>query len=99
MYYYVCSNYAVEHDITFNCSKSVGVLFLPKYLSLSNVPKVFLCNNAVKFKNNVSIWVFFLIIILKMMMIFVGKFVIYKKIISTKSNFFKMFPYYKKYTI
>ena len=23
----VCSNYAVEHDITFNCSKSVGVNF------------------------------------------------------------------------
>ena len=50
----MCSNYAVEHDITFNCSKSVGVLFLPKYLSLSNVPKVFLCNNVVKFKNNVK---------------------------------------------
>ena len=50
----VCSNYAVEHDITFNCSKSVGVLFLPKYLSISNVPKVFLCNNVVKFKNNVK---------------------------------------------
>ena len=47
-------NYAVEHDITFNCCKSVGVLFLPKYLSLSNVPKVFLCNNVVKFKNNVK---------------------------------------------
>ena len=50
----LCSNYAVEHDITFNCSKSVGVLFLPKYISLSNVPKVFLCNNVVKFKNNVK---------------------------------------------
>ena len=50
----VCNNYAVEHDITFNCSKSVGVLFLPKYLSLSNVPKVFFCNNVVKFKNNVK---------------------------------------------
>ena len=50
----VCSNYAVEHDITFNCSKSVGVLFLPNYLSISNVPKVFLCNNVVKFKNNVK---------------------------------------------
>ena len=50
----MCSNYAVEHDITFNCSKSVGVLFLPKYLSNSNVPKVFLCNNVVKFKNNVK---------------------------------------------
>ena len=50
----VCSNYAVEHNITFNCSKSVGVLFLPKYLSLSNLPKVFLCNNVVKFKNNVK---------------------------------------------
>ena len=49
-----CSNYAVEHDITFNCSKSVGVLFLPKYLSISNVPRVFLCNNVVKFKNNVK---------------------------------------------
>ena len=23
----VCSNYAVEHDITFNCSKSVGVAY------------------------------------------------------------------------
>ena len=50
----VCSNYAVEHDITFNCSKSVGVLFPPKYLSISNVPKVFLCNNIVKFRNNVK---------------------------------------------
>ena len=50
----VCSNYAVEHDITFNCSKSVGVLFLPKYRSISNVPKVILCNNVVKFKNNVK---------------------------------------------
>ena len=50
----VCSNFAVEHDITFNCSKSVGVLFLPKYLSLSNGPKVFLCNNVVKFKNNIK---------------------------------------------
>ena len=50
----VCSNYAVEHDITFNSSKSVGVLFLLKYLSLSNVPKVFLCNNVLKFKNNVK---------------------------------------------
>ena len=50
----MCSNYAVEHDTTFNCSKSVGVLFLPKYLSLSNVPKVFLCTNVVKFKNNVK---------------------------------------------
>ena len=45
----------VEHDITFNCSsKSVAVLFLPKYFSLSNVPKVFLCNNVVKFKNKVK---------------------------------------------
>ena len=34
--------------------KSVGVLFLPKYLLISNVPKVFLCNNVVKFKNNVK---------------------------------------------
>ena len=50
----MCSNYAVEHDITFNCSKSVGVLFLPKYLSLSNVLKIFFCNNVVKFKNNVK---------------------------------------------
>ena len=50
----VCSNYAVEHNITFNCSKSVGILFLPKYLLLSNLPKVFLCNNVVKFKNNVK---------------------------------------------
>ena len=50
----VCSNYTVKHDITFNCSKSVGVLFLSKYLSLSNVPKFFLCKNVVKFKNNVK---------------------------------------------
>ena len=27
---------------------------MPKYLSLSNVPKVFLCNNVVKFKNKVK---------------------------------------------
>ena len=50
----VCSNYAVEHDITFNCSKSVGELFFPKYLFLSIVPKVFLCDNVVKFKNNLK---------------------------------------------
>ena len=30
------------------------VYFLPKYLSLLNVPKVFLYNNVVKFKNNVK---------------------------------------------
>ena len=40
--------------ILHNCSKSVGVLFLPEYLSLSNVPKVFLCNNVAIFKKNVK---------------------------------------------
>ena len=50
----VCGNYAVKHDITFNCSKSVGVLFLPKYFSLSNISKVCLRNNVIKFKNNLK---------------------------------------------
>ena len=97
----VCSNYAVEHDITFYGSKLIGVLFLPKYLSISNLSKVFLCNNVVKFKNDVKYLGVFLNNNLKddddtylsASSLFIWK------IISTKSNFFKMFPYYKKYTI
>ena len=44
----------IVHLILHLISKSVGVLFLPKYISILNVPKVFLCNNVVKFKNNIN---------------------------------------------
>jgi len=26
----ICGNYAAEHEIVFNCNKTIGVLFCPK---------------------------------------------------------------------
>jgi len=32
----ICGGYAAEHEITFNCNKTIGVLFCPK--SINNLP-------------------------------------------------------------
>jgi len=37
-----CGDYAVEHEITFNCNKTIGVLFCPKKYEQSPPSNVFL---------------------------------------------------------
>jgi len=45
----ICGDYAAEHEITFNCNKTIGVLFCPKKYKQPASSNVFLIGVCVQF--------------------------------------------------
>ena len=45
----ICGDYAAEHEITFNCSKTIGVLFCPKKYKQPAPSNVFLNSVRIQF--------------------------------------------------
>jgi len=50
----ICGDYAAEHDIIFNCNKTIGVLFCPEKYKQPAPSNVFLNGVRVKFLNQVK---------------------------------------------
>ena len=50
----ICGDYAAEHEITFNCNKTIGVLFCPKRYKQPAPSNVFLNGVRVKFLDQVK---------------------------------------------
>jgi len=50
----ICGDYAAEHEITFNCSKTIGVLFCPKKYKEPDPSNVFLNGVRVQFFDRVK---------------------------------------------
>ena len=50
----ICGDYAAEHEITFNCNKTIGVLFCPKKYKQPAPSNVFLNGACVQFLNQVK---------------------------------------------
>ena len=50
----ICGDYAAEHEITFNCNKTIGVLFCPKKCKQPAPSNVFLNGVRVQFFNQVK---------------------------------------------
>ena len=56
----ICGDYAPEHEIIFNCNKTIGVLFCPKKYKQPAPSNVFLNGVRVKFLNQVKylgVWI------------------------------------------
>ena len=56
----ICGDYAAEHEIIFNCNKTIGVLFCPKKYKQSAPSNVFLNGVRVQFLNQVKylgVWI------------------------------------------
>jgi len=56
----ICGDYAAEHDITFNCNKTIGVLFCPKKYKQPGLSNVFLNGVRVQFLDRVKylgVWI------------------------------------------
>ena len=56
----ICGDYATEHEITFNCNKTIGVLFCPKKYKQPAPSKVFLNGVRVQFLDQVKylgVWI------------------------------------------
>ena len=56
----ICGDYAAEHEITFNCNKTIGVLFCPKKYKQSAPSNVFLNGVRVQFFDQVKylgVWI------------------------------------------
>ena len=56
----ICGDYAAEHEITFNCNKTIGVLFCPKKYKQPAPSNVFLNGARVQFLNQVKylgVWI------------------------------------------
>ena len=55
-----CGDYAAEHEFTFNCNKTIGVLFCPKKYEQPAPSNVFLNGVCVQFLNQVKylgVWI------------------------------------------
>ena len=50
----ICGDYAAEHEITFNCNKTIGVLFCPKKYKQSTPSNVLLNGVRVQFFDQVK---------------------------------------------
>ena len=50
----VCSKFALENDLVFNCKKSFGVMFLPRKFQLFGCPILTLNHNKIRFVNSVK---------------------------------------------
>ena len=50
----VCSKFALENDLVFNCKKSFGVMFLPCKFQLFGCPILTLIHNKIRFVNFVK---------------------------------------------
>ena len=56
----ICGDYAAEHEITFNCNKTISVLFCPKKDKQPATTNVFLNGVRVQFLNQVKyfgVWI------------------------------------------
>jgi len=56
----ICGDYAAEHEITFNCNKTIGVLFCPKKYKQPTPSNVFLNGVRVQFLNQMKylgVWI------------------------------------------
>ena len=56
----ICGDYAAEHEITFNCNKTVGILFCPKKYKQPAPSNVFLNGVRVQFFDQVKylgVWI------------------------------------------
>ena len=56
----ICGDYAAEHEITFNCNKTIGVLFFPKKYKQPAPSNVFLNGVRVQFLDQVKylgVWI------------------------------------------
>ena len=56
----ICGDYAAEHEITFNCNKTIGVLFCPKKYKQPAPSNVFLNGVRVQFFDQVKylgVWI------------------------------------------
>ena len=56
----ICGDYAAEHEITFNCNKTIGVLFCPKKYKQPAPSSVFLNRVRVQFLDQVKylgVWI------------------------------------------
>ena len=56
----ICGDYAAEHEITFNCNKTIGVLFCPKKYKQPAPSNVFLNRVRVQFLDQVKylgVWI------------------------------------------
>ena len=50
----VCNNFAIEHDMIFNDSKSSGMIFQPKQFQFLALPKAYIGSNSIKFVSKVK---------------------------------------------
>ena len=50
----ICNDFAEKHEIVFNCTKSLGLLFCCKQFKISSSPQVHLLNKDVSFVNSVK---------------------------------------------
>ena len=69
----ICGDYAAEHEITFNCNKTIGVLFCPKKYKQPAPSNVFLNGVRVQFLDHVKYLGVWINASLRMMMTFRDK--------------------------
>jgi len=69
----ICGDYAAEHESTFNCNKTIGVLFCPKKYKQPTPSNAFLNGVRVQFFDQVKHLGVWINASLKVMMIFRDK--------------------------
>ena len=69
----VCEQYALDHDITYNCKKTLGMVFPTRTLTVHLQPKILVAGSVIQFSFKSNTWEFGLIKIYVMMMTYIDK--------------------------